>query len=242
MGDETESRAGVLSQVSDWLKLLALIVLATEALLTAVVVKTGEPDPYIALGLTLLGLIVVGVFFDRYLQSRSSALTEGGAATASKAAAQGPVDLPAAVEKREFDYQDVASGIAYLAQELRRKKPDLVVAVDRGGAIVGGMLTKRLLVPLRLINRAAEGENFHCELDIAELKGKTVVLVDDCSRTGSTLKAAKQLLERKFAPAELIAAVLLLAAPSYKSREAKSYADLAAYTTKRIDSRMPWDV
>lgn len=62
---------GILNAISDWLKLLALIVLVAEAFLTAIVFMTGRADPYAALGIGLLGVIVAGFFYDRYLQSES---------------------------------------------------------------------------------------------------------------------------------------------------------------------------
>ena len=61
---------GILRAISDWLKLLALIVLVMEAFLTTVILKTGQANPYAYLGIGLLGLIVVGLFYDRYLESR----------------------------------------------------------------------------------------------------------------------------------------------------------------------------
>jgi len=67
---QSESRSGILSAISDWLKLLGLIVLVAEAFLTTVIVKTGQPDPYVSLGIGLLGLIVIGLFYDRYIQAR----------------------------------------------------------------------------------------------------------------------------------------------------------------------------
>jgi hypothetical protein len=66
---QSETRAGILSAISDWLKLLGLIVLVAEAFLTTVIVKTGQADPYVTLGIGLLGLIVMGLFYDRYIQA-----------------------------------------------------------------------------------------------------------------------------------------------------------------------------
>jgi hypothetical protein len=71
----TEKRVAILGAVSDWLKLLALIVLASEALLVFAYSSTKEGDrgrPYfVPLMIGLFTVIVVGVFFDRWLSSRS---------------------------------------------------------------------------------------------------------------------------------------------------------------------------
>lgn len=68
---QSENRAGILRAISDWLKLLGLIVLAAEAFLTAAILKTGQADPYVSYGIGLFGLIVIGLFYDRYLQVKA---------------------------------------------------------------------------------------------------------------------------------------------------------------------------
>jgi hypothetical protein len=69
-----KGRVSILGAVSDWLKLLALIVLVSEASLPVAYRFTKENDrmrPYfLPLMIGLLIVIVVGVFFDRWLSSR----------------------------------------------------------------------------------------------------------------------------------------------------------------------------
>lgn len=78
MSESDSTRAGVLRSVSTWLQLLALIVLAAEAVLLFALSKAPESDPlrpwYVPLMLSFLGLVVIGLFFDRYLQQRYKAL------------------------------------------------------------------------------------------------------------------------------------------------------------------------
>ena len=80
MQAERGSWLGIIDAISDWLKLLALIVLVTEAFLTAVIIRTGEALPYTYLGIGLSGLIVVGLFYDRRLSSRPHERRLGGEA------------------------------------------------------------------------------------------------------------------------------------------------------------------
>ena len=70
MGDKRGSWIGIINVVSDWLKLLALIVLVTDVFLIAVIAITREASPYAYLGIGLFGLIVVGLFYDRRLGPR----------------------------------------------------------------------------------------------------------------------------------------------------------------------------
>ena len=65
----------ILNAVSDWIKLLALVVLVAEAILIAAMTQTPESSPrrdwYPVIIVGLLVLIVIGIFFDRYLQRPS---------------------------------------------------------------------------------------------------------------------------------------------------------------------------
>ena len=74
---DEKSRVAILAAVSDWLKLLALIVLAAEAMLAVAYRSTKESDPmrpyFVPSMLGLFAIIVVGVFFDRWLSSRQPA-------------------------------------------------------------------------------------------------------------------------------------------------------------------------
>lgn len=69
-----ESRGGVLRAVSDWLRLLALIVLVGEGILVTMTLRGGSNDPlkpyYFAGVIGLLVVIVIAVLLDRYWESR----------------------------------------------------------------------------------------------------------------------------------------------------------------------------
>ena len=69
-----EERTKILAAVSDWLKLLTLIVLVAEFLMLAAMKMTPENNPihswYPIFMLAFLAVIVVGVFFERYLKAK----------------------------------------------------------------------------------------------------------------------------------------------------------------------------
>lgn len=71
-----EGRVGLIEAVSDWLKLLALIVLVAEATLLLAMNMTKEEsliyDFYPVMMLLFLGVVVGGFFYDRYLQSKEA--------------------------------------------------------------------------------------------------------------------------------------------------------------------------
>lgn len=75
MNDKKEKRENIINSISSWLKLLGLIVLAVESVLITGISLSSENDPlkgwYIPLMLVFFSLIVVGLFFDRYIQFKS---------------------------------------------------------------------------------------------------------------------------------------------------------------------------
>ena len=71
---DKNGRTGVLNAVSNWLKLVALIVLVAEAMILAAMKLTPETNPlsswYPLFMLFFLLVVIVGVFFDRYTQTK----------------------------------------------------------------------------------------------------------------------------------------------------------------------------
>ena len=101
-----------------------------------------------------------------------------------------PLDPEEPVTRDEMEYKDVQLATTRLVELLRLRRPDLVLAVDKGGSIIGGILAKQLDIPIRHLYRLANRVGFSSGYDVSELKNKVVVLVDDCSRTGRTLGQA----------------------------------------------------
>lgn len=71
----TETRSGILAAVSNWMRLLALVVLVAEAAILAAMKLTPATSPihqwYVVFMLAFLFVVVVGVFADRFLQHRA---------------------------------------------------------------------------------------------------------------------------------------------------------------------------
>lgn len=77
--DKKEHRSTILDSISDWIKLLALVVLVAEAILIVAMTQTPDTNEYKVLYpvmiVLLLVIIVIGIFFDRYTQRPTA--TEG---------------------------------------------------------------------------------------------------------------------------------------------------------------------
>ena len=79
---------------------------------------------------------------------------------------------------------------------------DVIVAIARGGIEAGEILAEHLHIPLQTIrlnyrdddNRVARKQVAIIDDEALDVKGKSVLLVDDFYRSGATLTKAKELL------------------------------------------------
>jgi hypothetical protein len=82
-----ESKSKIIDSISSWLKLLALIVLSAEVVFSVALSTTSETDPYrswyLPLMLVFLAIIVIGLFFERYMQITHSARLKHAAINAA---------------------------------------------------------------------------------------------------------------------------------------------------------------
>ena len=153
-----------------------------------------------------------------------------------------PLDPAKPVMRDAMEYKDVQLAITRLVDLLHPRRPDVVLGVDRGGAIIGGILAKQLGIPFRHLYLLGDGGGFAPGYDVSELKNKVVVLVDDCSRTGRTLDQAVACVRSHQGLKELITVVALFTPPARRGRESRTIPDYYAYHTDRANIKMPWDV
>jgi hypoxanthine phosphoribosyltransferase len=156
-------------------------------------------------------------------------------------------------------YADVAAGIEILTRRLEvpGSLPDLIVGVDRGGAILGGILAKRLNCPFAWIGSSklwslstvagSMDDGLRDPARIADRwqgRLRSVLVVDDACRSGSTLAAAVRELERTggFGSKQIKTAVLLDEIRPHKGVRI----DFSVYTTHEFEHgqhvALPWDL
>ena len=155
-----------------------------------------------------------------------------------------PIDPLQPIKKDALEYKDVPNAITLLTEKISSKHPDVMLGVERGGAIVGGILAKHFHVPIRLLCRTESEEWFRSDFDSSELDGKVVVLVDDVSRTGRSLEKAISYAKNHFNPKCLIVVALLITKTEYhihKEIDPSVLVDYFAYFTTRTDVKLPWE-
>ncbi|MBI4454300.1 MAG: phosphoribosyltransferase [Acidobacteria bacterium] len=155
-----------------------------------------------------------------------------------------PLDPLRPVTRNTLDYKDIPSAVALLAEKISSKRPDIVLGIDRGGAVVGGILAKYFRIPIRLLYRIESEEGFYSDLDASDVNGKVVVLVDDASRTGRSIEKAAKYVKSRLSPQSLVVAVLLLTKIDYRGHKEITPSELVdqfSYFTTRTDIKLPWD-
>jgi hypoxanthine phosphoribosyltransferase len=96
----------------------------------------------------------------------------------------------------DFTYRDVKAGIEKLVDFANRSNPQEIVAINRGGTILGGLIGKHLgLVPRIIEIDANRRRLWFCDRDLEELCGKRVLLVDDRFADGKHMLTAQKYLE-----------------------------------------------
>ena len=81
---------------------------------------------------------------------------------------------------------------------------DLIVAIADGGLIPAAMINQKLRIPLRILKISYRNEDkqpMYNEPQVIEqpslqnIEGKTILLIDDVSRSGSTFLTARKVLK-----------------------------------------------
>ncbi|MCZ6653619.1 MAG: phosphoribosyltransferase family protein [Planctomycetota bacterium] len=93
-----------------------------------------------------------------------------------------------------FTDADVHAGVAVIVAYARGFAPDLIVGINRGGAVIGGILGKHLdkLVYVVEVRTRPDNVTFHFSDEL--LQGNKVLLVDDRLSSGHHMNLAYQRL------------------------------------------------
>ena len=136
--------------------------------------------------------------------------------------------------KTIYKYEEFLDDVKFLSKKIKTYNPDCLVAIARGGLTLAHFLGENLnLRDVYTINSIHyEGEK---KLDTFEIKNipnlsshKKIVLVDDISDTGETLKEIIDILKVEYPEIEIKTATIFykensLIIPDFKVRIAKNW-------------------
>ena len=158
-------------------------------------------------------------------------------------------------KKKEFSPLDHApsldeafKGILALGDEISRQyRPELIIGISSGGAIVAGILSRKLNIPMAMIIRSSP-QNEEKTPDDSKithfspkaLDSKKILLVDDIIRTGHTFHQCYQhLASFRKQPSQVQSAVLIIETSHFDKKYPEPF---AIYEAKVRGLNLPWDL
>jgi hypothetical protein len=153
------------------------------------------------------------------------------------------------VESGDLSMVDVSRAMLRIVEDARRYNAEQIVAINRGGAIVGGWLAKKLGLkapvifvvnsdepPDRRVVPQMNGKNF--------LSGK-IYLVDDAQRKGEHMREAVKYIRTEYPQVEIRSAVLLQMDIPHAGPELVAFqatpCDFRGFSTSSAKVGLPWD-
>jgi hypoxanthine phosphoribosyltransferase len=153
------------------------------------------------------------------------------------------------IERDNLSVIDVARAMKRMAEDANRYKPDHIVGINRGGAIVGGWLAKQLQmeVPILLVVNSDEPQGRRVAPRLGrngQLAGR-IYLVDDAQRKGEHMREAFAYLSSKHPGVEIRRAILLQMDVPHQGPEAVAFratpSEFVGYSTTNGSVVLPWD-
>lgn len=153
------------------------------------------------------------------------------------------------VQGDKLSIVDISRAMERMVTDARQYRPDQIVGINRGGAIVGGWLAKQLELepPTLLIVNSDQPPGSRvapCLSDAGKLSGR-VYLVDDAQRKGEHMREAVSHLTGTHTVTEIRRAVLLQMNIPHRGPEERAFrftdADFAGFRTSDANVIMPWD-
>jgi hypoxanthine phosphoribosyltransferase len=129
-------------------------------------------------------------------------------------------------------------GVVALEAYAREKDPQYIIGINRGGWLLSTYLAHRLDIDREHLLRFDSNKNEIIDNNInkARLKGKRILLVDDISRKGDSIKKAHEYVKNQF-PDSSFSTVVLVICGENPSQE---LIDFHPYYTEYPDIQLPW--
>ena len=151
------------------------------------------------------------------------------------------------VKKLVLSPVDIFKGLEILTNDAHRYLPDVIIGINRGGALVGGYIAKKLNKPIVYSidvnfdrdNRIIDYSDSYIPSDT-----KKILLVDDSIRSGRHMRDASAYLKTKHPNCELRRAVLLeirSVSPSPESTFAPNPVEVTAFHSFDARVKLTWD-
>lgn len=141
-------------------------------------------------------------------------------------------------DNEDISFRKVAEAINQLNSYAININPDFILGVNRGGSLVAAMVSLNIGLPSsNFIRCYVDSAGAVCPVE--KLYG-TVIIIDDISRTGETLKLSYEYIEKHSNNLKILTATLF----THINKNNKAvYSDLSffSFITKNSKVKLPWN-
>jgi hypoxanthine phosphoribosyltransferase len=153
------------------------------------------------------------------------------------------------IKTNDLSMVDVYKAMQRLVEDARTYNPNHIIAINRGGAIVGGWLAKRigLEAPIIYVVNSDEPPGKRVMPQLGRTIGLSgrIYLVDDAQRKGEHMREAVKYLQLRYPEIQIRRAVLLQMRVPHTGPEFITFratpCDFAGFFTYDATVVLPWD-
>ncbi|MEM8721170.1 MAG: hypothetical protein AAGE84_18035 [Cyanobacteria bacterium P01_G01_bin.39] len=129
-------------------------------------------------------------------------------------------------------------GVVALEAYARKQNPQYIVGINRGGWLLSTYLAHRLDIDREHLLRfdSKRNEIIDNNIQTKKLKHKNILLVDDISRQGESIKIAHRYMQDQFPDSNFLTTVLVICGEN----PAQEIIDFHPYYTEYPDIQLPW--
>jgi hypoxanthine phosphoribosyltransferase len=148
--------------------------------------------------------------------------------------------------KSVLEWDEIGRGLEYLTECARNFEPSIIFGINRGGAIIGGMIAKQLeITQLHIIQVNINTKEGVCHIDEYITKDKInpdekikILITDDSLTRGQHMFEAQKHLRATYPQSELKSLVMVM----FETKATGTTFDCdAAYLTDSGKMYLPWD-
>lgn len=129
-------------------------------------------------------------------------------------------------------------GVVALEAYARKQNPQYIVGINRGGWLLSTYLAHRLNIDREHLLRfdSKRNEIIDNHIENKKLRSKNILLVDDISRQGNSIKIAHNYMKNNFSDARFLTIVLVICGEN----PAQQIINFHPYYTEYPDIQLPW--
>ena len=121
------------------------------------------------------------------------------------------------------------------------KNPDFILGINRGGSLVGAMISLNLGIPSsNFIRCYVDNDNNNVVCPVEKLYG-TVIIIDDISRTGDTLKLSSDYIKNSSKKIKEVITATLFTHVTSHNHPVYGKLDFFSFICDNPDILLPWN-